>query len=221
MDRVILVALAALLAGCMPLPGAVRGHRAADGAAAPSAPKTLTVAVAGEPTHFIFDFGSTGFGSVGNADLAQAVHQGLTSHDDRGVLLPVLAADIRSREHGTWTIRPDGTMQTLYRLRPGVAWHDGTPFRAESFAFGWTLTSDPELPISGSGSVVGLVNRVVATDDLTLAVEWASTYPFAHALHRSAMPAVPAHILEATYRSDKTHLPELAYWTREFVGWGA
>jgi peptide/nickel transport system substrate-binding protein len=180
----------------------------------------LTVAVAGEPTHFVFDFGSTGFGSVGNADLAAAVHPGLTTYDDRGAAHPVLAAELPSRERGTWTVRPDGTMQTIYRLRPNVTWHDGTRVSAANFAFGWSLMSENQLPISGSGSLTSQLGRVEAQDDLTLVMEWPRTYPFAHTIGHSGLPAMPIHLLESTYRTDPARLPELAYWTREFVGVG-
>lgn len=187
-------------------------------AAPPS--KSLTIAVAGEPTHFIFDFGSTGFGSVGNADLGPAVHQGLTTYDDRGVVHPVLAAELPSREKGTWIVRVDGTMQTTYRLRPKVSWHDGTPLVAQSFVFGWTVTKDPELPISASGSVAKLLQGINTPDDGTLVLEWATTYPFAHAIARSGLAALPVHLLEGPYQTDKERFPDLPYWKREFVGLG-
>jgi peptide/nickel transport system substrate-binding protein len=157
---------------------------------------------------------------VGNADLAPAVHQALTAYDDRGVVQPILAMETPSREKGTWTVRPDGTMQTIYRLHPDAIWHDGTPLHAQSFAFGWTLQNDPELPISGSGGVMGLLHRVETPDDLTLVLEWSTTYPFANAIGRSALPPLPVHILEGPYRADKSRLPDLAYWTREFIGVG-
>ncbi|MDR7520760.1 MAG: ABC transporter substrate-binding protein, partial [Armatimonadota bacterium] len=216
-----LLALMVAVAGCMPAGPAVVGERPAGEQPGRSVPtKSLTIAVAGEPTHFLFDFGSTGFGSVGTADLAQAVHRGLASYDDRGILHPVLATEVPSRERGTWIVRPDGTMQTTYRLRPHVTWHDGTPLTARAFALGWELVNDRELPISATGSVRGLLDHLEVRDDHTLVLEWGRTYPFAHALTLSAFPAVPPHLVEATYRAEPTRVPDLAYWTREFVGLG-
>ena len=48
----------------------------------------------------------------------------------------LLAVEVPSRERGSWVVRDDGTMQTTYRLHPGVTWHDGTALDAEDFVLG-------------------------------------------------------------------------------------
>ncbi len=217
----IVMTLLAFLAGCAPASRPAEGQRpASEDATTQRAPKSLTVAIQGEPSHFVFDFASTGFASIGSGDLVLAVHQGLVTYDDRGEPHPRLATDIPSRDRGTWLVRPDGTMQITYRIRPGVTWHDGRPLTARDFRFGWEVYTDPELPISGSGSVKGILDRVETPDDLTLVLEWGKTYPFAHTLGISALPAVPVHIVEETYRADKSRVPEMSYWLREFIGVG-
>jgi peptide/nickel transport system substrate-binding protein len=215
------IALLALIAGCAPASRpSERQQPARQDATTPRAPKSLTIAIQGEPSHLVFDFASTGFASIGSGDLVLAVHQGLVTYDDRGEPHPTLATAVPSRDQGTWTVRPDGTMLTTYRIRPGITWHDGRPLTARDFKLGWEIYTDPEMPISGSGSVKGLLDRVETPDDLTLNLEWAKTYPFAHTLGISALPAIPAHIVEETYRADKSRVPELSYWLREFVGVG-
>src|SRR5688572_17101482 len=114
------------LIGCTgrPAPAPNPGTSAPPQAAAP---KTLTIAVRGEPQYLVFNFGGRSLGGIGAASLSLAVHQGLAVYDERNVQHPMLAAELPSRERGTWIVRPDGTMQTTYRLRPNITWHDGTP----------------------------------------------------------------------------------------------
>src|SRR5689334_14016313 len=104
-----LIITALFIAGCSQ--AAPSSTRVPDSPAAPARstpPKSLSIAVAGEPTHIVFDFGSSGFGSVGNADLTPALHHGLTSYDDRGAAFPLLATAIPSRDNGSWLVRSDG-----------------------------------------------------------------------------------------------------------------
>src|SRR5581483_1452131 len=113
-------------------------------------------------------------GTTGGGDLKLAVHQRLATYDDRGELLPALAADLPSEEKGTWVVRPDGTMQVTYKLRPGITWHDGTPLTSQDFAFSWVVTSDPDIPMSTRLSTQ--IRRVDTPDQQTIVYEWASTY---------------------------------------------
>jgi len=42
--------------------------------------------------------------------------------------VPVLAEELPSVKKGTWKIDPQKkTMITVYKLRPGLKWHDGKP----------------------------------------------------------------------------------------------
>lgn len=218
--RVLAAGLGAIvtLAACTPrtAPGDASNQ---PGAQAPQRPKSLTLALNGEPEHFVFDFGSRGFGGIGNADLTLAVHQSLTTYDDRGATHPMLAAELPAPENGTWVVRPDGSMQTTYKLRPNVTWQDGVPLRASDFGFGWTLIQDRDLPISGR-PLADKVSSLAFPDDATLVIEWSKTYPLAAALTGSDLPPLPPHILEAPYRADKESFIIHPYWKREFMGVG-
>lgn len=206
------------LAACAPQT-APRDASGQAGEQVPQRAKSLTLALNGEPEHFIFDFGSRGFGGIGNADLTLAVHQALTTYDDRGATHPMLAAELPSPEKGTWAVRPDGSMQTTYKLRPNITWHDGVPMKASDFGFGWTLIQDRELPISGR-PLADKVSSLSYPDDTTLVIEWSKTYPLAAALTSSDLPPLPPHILEARYRADKESFIIHPYWKREFIGVG-
>jgi len=151
--------------------------------------------------------------------LMLAVHQALTTYDDRGATNPMLAAELPSQENGAWVVRPDGSMQTTYKLRPNITWQDGVPMRSSDFGFGWTLVQDRDLPISGR-PLADKVASLSYPDDTTLVIEWSTTYPLAAALTGADLPALPRHILEAPYRADKETFIIHPYWKRDFVGVG-
>ncbi len=209
------VMAAALMLACQPSaapPGAVP-PAATD---RPAAPRSLVVAVEGDLGPFVIPVAARGGTQVGELDLA--VHQWLAYYDEKGAAHPMLAAELPSREQGTWLVRPDGTMQTIYRLRPNVTWHDGHRMTAQDFVFGWQVLSDPDLPTSKS--LTPLTTNLTALDDLTIAINWKTTYPGAGALANTDFIPLPAHLLEATYLADKEQFLRLPYWTQEFVGVG-
>jgi peptide/nickel transport system substrate-binding protein len=220
----LMVCVAALLVGCAPSspPPAASGQPAESGRAAPAAvrsvPKTLTIALQGEPRAIMTVLGGDVGGSP--AGLSEdAVHQHLSTYNERGEVLPRLAAELPSQAQGTWTLRPDGTMQTIYRLRTDVTWHDGTPFTAKDVVFGWTVARDKELPVPAS-EAANLITSIETPDDHTVVLEWPRPYPNADIITDWSLGPLPVHLLEATYRSDKDHFQRLGYWSREFVGLG-
>lgn len=80
--------------------------------------------------------------------------------------MPLLAAEVPSRERGTWIVRPDGTMRTTFSLRPGITWHDGHALTAADFVFGHRVITHPEMQTNKA--VIELTDRVEAVDDLTV-----------------------------------------------------
>ncbi len=208
------IAAVTLLLGCQPATSPnVTEPAAAD---RPQSPRALVIAVEGDLGPFVLPVPVRGGTQAGELDLA--VHQWLVSYDERGTAQPMLAAELPSRDRGTWLLRPDGSMQTMYRLRPGVTWHDGNPMTARDFAFGWRVLSDPEL--TTSKNLIGLSNGLTALDDLTIAIDWKTTYPGAGAVASGDFVPLPAHIIEGTYLTDKEQFQRLPYWTQEFVGVG-
>ncbi len=209
-----------LLAACTPAAPAptTSGQSSAGVEVQRGASKSLVLALETEPSDAFV--GSIGGGSgtvAGNVQLA--VHQWLACYDDRGNAYPMLATALPSRDNGTWIIRPDGTMQTTYRIHPNVTWHDGAPLTAKDFVFAWTATRDPEVPMR-SRSIAVQITSIATPDDYTLVMEWGKTYPFAGAFLDDEIGPMPAHLLEPTYLADKERFSQLPYWTREFVGVG-
>lgn len=182
------------------------------------APKTLVLALEEEPTDSFLGSIAGGASTIAG-NLKLAVHQTLAHYDDQGGLYPMLAAELPSQENGSWVVRPEGTMQTTYRLRPNVTWHDGTPLTSRDFLFGWTVTRDPDVPMRNRG-LARQVERIDVPDDLTLIIEWSGTYPFAAAIVEDEIGPMPQHLLEPTYQESKERFAQLAYWTREFIGVG-
>lgn len=73
---------------------------------------------------------------LATAEVGKLVFSGLVITSDTGEWLPDLAVDVPTTANGGVTA--DGLTVT-YRLRPGVTWHDGTPFSAEDVKFTWQL----------------------------------------------------------------------------------
>jgi peptide/nickel transport system substrate-binding protein len=211
--------VAVIVTGCSASPATPRTDspvaQRAEGAA-----KALTIAVSGEPVNLVLGLGGGGTSIGGSNEIGLAVHQWLAVYDDRGDIHPMLAAELPSRDKGTWVVRPDGTMQTTYRLRPGVSWHDGTPLGAADVAFGWTVAKDPDVPTSKT-VLLRQIERIETPDPLTLVMEWKSTYPFASELADADLVPMPVHLLRAAYETEpKEQFLQLPYWTRSFVGVG-
>lgn len=160
------------------------------------------------------DVGGTPAGRI-----EDALHQHLMTYDHRGEVRPMLVTELPSQSKGTWVVRPDGTMQTTYRLRGGVTWHDGAAFTAQDVAFAWMLAVDPELPVEAR-SVASRITRIDTPDEHTVVLEWARIYPLADAIVDWDLGPLPIHLLEPTYRTDKEQFQRLPYWNREFIGLG-
>jgi len=100
-----------------------------------------------------------------------------------------------------------------------VTWHDGNPLLPQDFILAWTMTLDPDLPISQQ-SVARQIADIMAPDGETLVVEWKNTYPFANAIIEDDLGPFPSHIFSAVYPAGKERVAQMPYWTREFVGVG-
>ncbi|SMC74550.1 peptide ABC transporter substrate-binding protein [Sporomusa malonica] len=81
---------------------------------------------------------------LATAEVGKLVFSGLLITGDKGEWLPDLAVDVPTTANGG--VSPDGLTVT-YRLRPGVMWHDGTPFTAEDVKFTWQLIMNRKVNI--------------------------------------------------------------------------
>ncbi len=212
----LLVLSVLVLAACAP--GAPSQGSPADGRAAqPSAPKILVAGMNEDPKNF-WD-GINGGGGSGARQLGHMVNQYLAVIDSAGNVHPRLLAELPSVDKGTWKVLPDGGMEVTYKVRPGAAWHDGTPFTADDIAFSFEVGRDPGVP-NGNQSAVRLIDKIVPVDAQTAVATWNQTYAFADRLeHREFFP-LPKHILERAYRESKETLIGQPYFNVEYVGTG-
>jgi len=67
----------------------------------------------------------------------ELVYEGLISPPEAGEVKPLLAE--------SWEVAPDG-LSVTFRLRRGVAWHDGKPFTANDVVFTIAAGKDPRTP---------------------------------------------------------------------------
>ena len=90
-----------------------------------------------------------------------------------GERIPILAAEIPSLENGGRA--PDGTW-TIWRLKQGVVWHDGTPFTADDVIFTWEYISDPATAATSRGAFEH-IRRIDKLDDHTIKVVFTEPTP--------------------------------------------
>ena len=117
-------------------------------------------------------------------------YESLAVWDNDGNLVPILAAEIPSRENGG--VAADGKSVT-WKLKKGVTWHDGQPFTADDCVFTWEYVKDP-----GTAAVTFKVwADVVVTkvDSHTVKVSFAKPTPFwATAFVAAEGMIIPKHV---------------------------
>lgn len=147
----------------------------------------------------------------------RAFNAELSIYDDTGVAQPVLAEALPQLNTEMWRVLPDGRMQTSYRLRQSLTYHDGIPLSAEDFVFAWRVYQTAELGLARD-LPQSLMEDVSAPDARTLVVRWTRPFPDAAVLN---LPPLPRHILEAAFeRGDANAFVSHPHWTREYVGLG-
>ncbi|UZF92248.1 peptide ABC transporter substrate-binding protein [Bosea sp. NBC_00550] len=97
----------------------------------------------------------------------------LAGWDKEGNLVPQLAAEVPSKANGG--LSDDGTT-VIWKLKPGVKWHDGKPFTADDVVFTWEYAADPATAAYTSGAYKDI--KVEKVDDLTVKVIFAKPTPF-------------------------------------------
>ncbi len=143
----------------------------------------------------------------------------LTLLDQNGNPHPYLAEVLPDLDSDTWRTYPDGTMETTYRLRPNLAWQDGTPLSAEDFIFAWRLLTSQAFGVPTS-QPHGLMEGVTAPDARTVVIRWRQLYPDAGALANGFQP-FPRHLLEQSFETESADsFLSLPYWTRDYISLG-
>jgi peptide/nickel transport system substrate-binding protein len=219
-----LFVVAGVLAACAPVNPETRDPTGAGGQsqASPStrggAPRTVMIGM-DEDIKNLWESVTLGGGS-GARELTNIYNQHLVAITADGSPTPRLLSELPSVEKGTWRVLPDGTMETTYKLRPNVVWHDGTPFTGGDLAFSLQVNRDPNIPNSNRDAM-RLVDRWEVTDPGTVVVTWTQTYPFADRMEHRDLYPLPRHLLEATYAQGTPEMFLAApYFNVDYVGLG-
>jgi peptide/nickel transport system substrate-binding protein len=155
----------------------------------------------------------------------------LVRADEQGRPIPYLAESLPELNTGTWKVLPDGTMETIYRLKPNLVWHDGRPLTAEDFTFSWQVYSNPAYGVSNTFPM-RYMSGVEAPDSRTVVIRWKQRWVEAgnlgtgsSASGQNNFPPLPRHILEPTVLEGATEgekfLPNSSFWNVDYIGAGA
>ncbi len=214
-----LVIAAVLVTACAGPRAAEPATLAGPAAASPSRP--LVILTRGEP----LVLASRAFRITGGGSYPHLVfNAGFDDLDEVGNPIAVLPEALPQLNTDTWQVFPDGTMETIYHLKPGIVWHDGVPLEAQDFVFAWQVYANPA---SGTSALapVGEMQEVAAPDSRTVNIRWRRLYPGAAALYQRIQSmgfgALPRHILEQPYaQGDFEAFSKHPFWTDEYVGLG-
>ncbi|MDO9075255.1 MAG: peptide ABC transporter substrate-binding protein [Rubrivivax sp.] len=126
-------------------------------------------------------------------------YEPLAAWDADGNLVPVLAAEVPSRENGS--LAADGRSVT-WKLKRGVTWHDGKPFTADDVVFNWEYCRDP------ASSTVNIATyrdiKVDKVDSHTVKITFNKPTPFwAEAFVGTVGMILPRHLF-ADYAGAKS-----------------
>lgn len=126
-------------------------------------------------------------------DIESCVVEGLVTNDEQMRIVPVLAAEIPTLENKGVVMRADGGMDVIWKLRPGVRWHDGTPHTSADVKFTVDAINKgdwkPE-SVDGFDRITG----VDTPDSLTAIVHYKELYaPYQLQFVRGTLPK---HVLQ-------------------------
>ncbi len=120
-------------------------------------------------------------------------YEPLASWDNDGNLVPILAAEVPTRDNGG--LSADGKSVT-WKLKKGVTWHDGQPFTADDCIFTWEFAKDPASAAVTAGVYKDV--KVEKVDSHTVKVIFAKPTPFwATAFVAAEGMIIPKHLFAA------------------------
>lgn len=177
----------------------------------------IVLAVAGEPRTLVPSVGSEGTGPAEH--LFEVVHQSLVSYDAAGQPIARVARALPSLTDGTWRLRPDGSMETVWQIREGVRWHDGRPLSTDDILFSWRVFNSAAVPVV-SRRAARLIEDIEVADAHTVVMRWRGRYAFANQLSGFDLTLLPSHLLEASFQLVPHQMAGHPYWQAYFVGLG-
>src|SRR5436305_7337590 len=132
--------------------------------------------------------------AVGTKDQegSRIFYEPLAGWDNDGNLVPILAAEIPSKENDG--LAEDGR-SVIWKLKRGVKWHDGMPFTADDVVFNWEYAKTPETASVSIGSYKDIT--VEKIDDFTVRIVFAKPTPFwADAFVSAYGMIIPKHLFK-------------------------
>jgi len=136
-------------------------------------------------------------------DGSRIFYEPLASWDPDGTLTPTLAAEIPSVQNGG--VSKDGKTVT-WRLKKGVAWHDGKPFTADDCVFTWEFAADSATASVSIGTYKDV--KVEKVDSHTIRVTFQKPTPFwADPFCGVRGMVIPKHLFEAFKGSKSREAP--------------
>src|SRR4030095_4270098 len=140
----ILAGLMVLLGACAPsspgggAPPANSGQSGAPAAnPASTGPKIIRIALSRERNGLVISLSASASTSGGAIQAQNLPANKLQNMDEKGTRYAELAEALPSTTNGTWLINADGTMETTWKLRPNIKWHDGQPVTTDDLVFGF------------------------------------------------------------------------------------
>jgi peptide/nickel transport system substrate-binding protein len=106
-------------------------------------------------------------------DGTRIFYEPLGSWDPDGNLVPILAAEVPTRENGG--LSADGKT-VIWKLKRDVKWHDGKPFTADDVVFNYDYVTDPATAAITAGSYKDV--KVEKIDDYTVKLSFVNPKPF-------------------------------------------
>jgi peptide/nickel transport system substrate-binding protein len=130
--------------------------------------------------------------AVGTKDQegSRIFYEPLAGWDSEGNLVPVLAAEVPSKENDGLT--EDG-LSVVWKLKQGVKWHDGAPFTADDVVFTWEYARNPDAAAVTIASYRDV--KVEKINDFSVRVTFAKPTPFwADAFVGASGMIIPKHL---------------------------
>jgi peptide/nickel transport system substrate-binding protein len=106
-------------------------------------------------------------------EAARIVYEPLASYNADGALVPILAAEIPTRENQG--VSEDGLTVT-WKLRDGVTWSDGKPLTAADVVFTYEFASNPQVAAATADYYQG-IQTVEAVDERTVKITFKAPTP--------------------------------------------
>ena len=126
--------------------------------------------------------------------VCRIVYEPLVTLDADTNFVPVLAAEVPTRENGG--LAADGRSVT-YKLRSGVKWSDGQPFTADDVIFTYEYVTD-KATASSSYANFSTIDKIDKIDDLTIKVSFKDVTPGWYiSFGGTSGCIIPKHIFQA------------------------